>query len=87
MPEKLIQDFKNAGKITLSVKVIPKSARTEIVGKMTDGTIKIRVAAVPEKNKANTELIKFLAKTFGVDKTRIRILSGETGHKKLIEIK
>jgi len=87
MPEKLIQDFKTAGKITFSIKVIPKSEATRIVGKMDDGTVKIRVAAVPEKNKANTELIKFLAKTFGVDKTRIRILSGDTGHKKLIEIK
>lgn len=87
MIEKLIRDFNTAGKITIAVKVIPKSSRTEIIGKMDDGTIKIRVAAVPEKNKANTELIKFLAKTFSVDKTLIRILSGETGHKKIIEIK
>ncbi len=87
MPEKLIQDFKNAGKITFSIKVITKSEATRIVGKMDDGTVKIRVAAVPEKNKANAELIKFLAKTFKVDKSRIKILAGETSHKKIIEIK
>src|SRR5690349_1342383 len=61
----------------LKVKVIPKSAKTEIVGKMSDGTVKIRVAAVPERGKANAELIGFLAKHYGVSREKISILTGE----------
>ncbi len=62
----------------LRVKVIPKSSKTELAGILPDGTWKVKVAAVPEKGKANRELIEFLAQKLGVAKTRIRIVSGET---------
>ena len=32
---------------TLTVKVIPRARKTELVGTMSDGALKIRVAAVP----------------------------------------
>lgn len=70
----------------LRVKVIPKSAKTEIVGTMPDGTVKIRVAAVPEKGKANAELIAFLAKHYGVNRGSVSILTGETSQVKQIRI-
>jgi uncharacterized protein len=70
----------------LRVKVIPKSPKTEIVDKMADGTIKIRVAAPPEKGKANTELIKFLSRHFDAPKDQITIVSGKSDPLKLIRI-
>lgn len=70
----------------LRVKVIPKSANTELVNEMADGTLKIRVAAPPEKGKANTELIKFLSKHFQIPKNKISIISGQTDPLKLIRI-
>ncbi len=70
----------------IRVKVLPKSPKTEIVDTLDDGTIKIRVAAPPEKGKANKELIKFLAKHFEVDKSAITIVSGKSDPLKLIKI-
>jgi len=43
----------------IRVKVIPNSAKTEIKGEMADGTLKIAVAAPPEKGKANATLLGF----------------------------
>lgn len=68
------------------IKVIPKSAKNEIVETMEDGTLKIRIAAPPEKGKANAELIKFLSKHFEVPKTSISIVSGKSDPLKLIKI-
>jgi uncharacterized protein (TIGR00251 family) len=70
----------------LKVKVIPKSAKTEIVGTMADGTVKVRVAAVAEKGKANAELVAFLAKYYGVGRERVSIVTGETSPVKQIRI-
>jgi len=70
----------------LRIKVIPKSPKTEIIDILADGTLKIRVAAPPEKGKANTELIKFLAKHFKVPKEAISIVSGKSDVIKLIKI-
>jgi uncharacterized protein len=69
----------------ISVKVQPNAGRNEVVG--LKGSIwKIKVAAPPEKGKANKELIEFLSDTLGVRKTSIMILKGETSHNKILGI-
>ena len=70
----------------IAVKVIPKSSRNEVVGEMDDGTLKVKIAAPPEKGKANAELCRFLAKHFGVPARNVSILSGETSHRKLVRV-
>jgi uncharacterized protein (TIGR00251 family) len=70
--------------MTLRVKVIPRSAKTEIAGEMADGTLKIRIAAPPEKGKANEELVRFLVAHFGVKK--VEIISGHTATLKIIRL-
>jgi uncharacterized protein (TIGR00251 family) len=70
----------------LRVKVIPKSSKNEMVETMGDGTLKIRIAAPPEKGKANAELIRFLSQHLKVDKTQISIISGKSDALKLIKI-
>jgi uncharacterized protein (TIGR00251 family) len=70
--------------MTLRVKVIPRSAKTEIAGTMADGTLKIRIAAPPEKGKANDELIRFLAAYYGVK--RVEIISGHTASLKMVRL-
>jgi uncharacterized protein len=69
-----------------SVKVTPKSSKTELAGYLPDGTWKVKVAAVREKGKANRALIEFLARHLGVSKSRIRITSGETSQLKRIRV-
>lgn len=70
--------------------MIPKSSKNEIVEIMEDEengqTVKIRIKAMPEKGKANAELIKFLSKTLNLPKENISIISGKTEHIKLLKI-
>ena len=70
----------------IAVKVVPRSAKTGLAGKMADGSWKVRLAAVPEQGKANRELIVFLAGHFGVAPGRIHIVSGKTSTHKRIRI-
>jgi uncharacterized protein (TIGR00251 family) len=70
----------------ITVKVIPKSSTTEISGQLPDGTWKVKVAAAPDKGKANKALCAFLADHFGVPQSRVTILSGRTSHRKRLRI-
>lgn len=70
----------------LRVKVLPCSSKNEITDVMDDETVKIRIAAPPEKGKANKELIKFLSKELEISKDRITIISGKTEPVKLVKI-
>jgi uncharacterized protein (TIGR00251 family) len=72
--------------MVIRVKVIPKSSKTGLAGYLPDGTWKIKVAAIPEKGKANRALLDFLAGHLGVAKSRIRITSGETSQLKRIHV-
>ncbi len=65
------------------VKVIPKSPRTEVAGELADGTVKIRVAAAPERGKANAALCAFLERETGL---RAEVLSGQTSPLKLVRL-
>jgi uncharacterized protein (TIGR00251 family) len=70
----------------IMVKVTPKSSKTELVGYLPDGTWKVKVAAAPERGKANQELCAFLAGHLGVAKSKVLIVSGETSHLKRVRI-
>lgn len=49
--------------------------------------LKINVISVPEKGKANRELIDFLAKRLKIAKSKMEIISGDTDKYKKILIK
>lgn len=70
----------------LRIKVLPKSSKSEIVDILDDKTVKIRIKAVPEKWKANKELIRFLAWELEIWKENIEIISGKTDQVKLIRV-
>jgi uncharacterized protein (TIGR00251 family) len=71
----------------ISVKVVPKAAKTESAGVMADGTRKIRVAAVPENGKANEALRRFLADEYGVTLNQVEIIAGHTGTRKTVRVR
>lgn len=52
----------------------------------TETHLKARVSAAPEGGKANKALIVLLAKKFGLSKSAISLLSGETARKKILRI-
>ena len=70
----------------VTVKVIPRSPRSEMAGVMADGTLKVKIAAPPEDGKANRELCNFLAAHYKVSKDQVRILTGQTSTRKLVRI-
>jgi hypothetical protein len=72
--------------LRLSVKVVPKSARNEIVEQLADGTLRIKVAAAPEKGRANAELCDFLAAEFGVAKSKVEVVAGHGSQRKQVVI-
>jgi uncharacterized protein len=83
--DELSRELRQSGKLTLSVKVTPKSAKTEVAGVMADGTLRIKVAAVPEEGKANAELCRYLAKRFGVSNSSVRVDGGHISrHKRVV---
>jgi uncharacterized protein (TIGR00251 family) len=84
--ELLARRLGDAGAAVIRVKVIPKSAKTEIVGELTDGALKIRVAAVPERGKANAELCAYLAREIGVPRANVEVISGQTSPLKAVRI-
>lgn len=74
----------------LSVRVQPKASSDEIVGPCADAhggeSLKVRITAPPVDGKANAHLVKFLARTFGVAKSRVRVVAGDTGRQKRVQI-
>ena len=83
MEQLKIQQSANA--VVFSVKVVPRSSKTAVSG-LLGGMLKIKLAAAPEKGKANESLVEFLADTLGIKKNAITITSGLTSPVKTIQI-
>ncbi|MCL5282731.1 MAG: DUF167 domain-containing protein [Planctomycetes bacterium] len=75
----------NAEGVVFTAKIVPGSSRTVVAGVLGD-MIKIRVAAAPEKGKANECLIAYLAQELGVKKNAIEIVSGHTNPVKQVKV-
>jgi uncharacterized protein (TIGR00251 family) len=71
--------------VTFTVRVIPRSSKSEIVGEY-DGSLKIKLNSPPVDGAANSELIKLLAREFGVSKSQVEIMSGTTSKLKQIKL-
>jgi uncharacterized protein (TIGR00251 family) len=69
----------------ITVRVQPKAKRSEVVA-YADGVLKVRVAAVPEKGRANQELVRLLAEVLGVPRSAVTIERGATSRTKLVRI-
>ena len=72
--------------VRLVVKVTPRASRNEAIGWDELGRLRVRVRAAPADGEANAELLAWLAKTLGLRKTAVRIVSGGTSRQKTIEI-
>lgn len=86
--EKFLSNFKKRilkakDPVYLCIKVIPGSSKNEFVELLEseEPTLKVRIAAPPEKGKANKEIGSFFKKSFG---RRCEIVSGAGDAVKLI---
>jgi uncharacterized protein (TIGR00251 family) len=71
--------------LTLELQVQPGAARDEIVGAHGD-RLKVRITAPPVDGRANRHLIEYLATSFGVARSRVTLLRGESGRAKTVQI-
>ena len=69
----------------LEITVSPGAAKTELVGRHGAGW-RARIAAPPERGRANRELVELLAGVLDVERGRIAVVAGQTGRRKLVEI-
>ena len=70
----------------IELKVITK-AKKEGMQKISESSYRIKVSVPPEKDKANQRIVELLSKEFGLKRRCIKIVSGHTSSKKIIEIK
>ncbi len=70
----------------LAVRVTPRASHNKIVEILSDGTVKIHLAAPPVDGEANAQLIAFLADVLNIAKSRIEIVAGTSGRDKLISV-
>jgi uncharacterized protein (TIGR00251 family) len=71
--------------VVLTLHIQPGAKRTETAGLHGDA-LKIRLAAPPVDGKANDALIAFLAKTLGIPKSRVELVSGQTSRAKRVRV-
>lgn len=74
--------------IILRVRLTPNSSCCKVNGVFVDPNgdewLKVSVISVPEKGKANQELIKFLASKLKISKSDLQIIGGELDRYKKI---
>jgi uncharacterized protein len=74
--------------VSVALRVTPRGGRDDIDGLETlaDGrtVLKIRVRAIAEGGEANRAVTELIAKSLGVPKARVRILSGTTSRLKQV---
>jgi uncharacterized protein (TIGR00251 family) len=69
----------------IRVRVIPNAVRSEVVGRI-GSTVRVKVAAPAIDGKANAELTTFLAEFFEVKNRSVKIVRGQKGKEKTVEI-
>jgi uncharacterized protein (TIGR00251 family) len=76
--------------ISVALRVTPRGGRDGIDGVETlangRSVLKVRVRAIAEAGEANRAVMELFAKTLGVPKARVRILSGTTSRLKQIAV-
>jgi uncharacterized protein len=69
----------------IEVTVSPGAARTELVGRHGAGW-RARIAAPPERGRANRALVALLAEVLGVPRDRLAVVAGAAARHKVVEI-
>lgn len=71
--------------VRIRVRVTPRGGRDAVVGGSA-GALRVRVAAPPIAGAANEALVRLLARTLGVPRGAVRIVSGAAGRDKTVEV-
>lgn len=69
----------------VTVKVTPRASKSEIAGADPEW-LRVRLQAPPVDGKANAALAVLFAKTFGIPKRSVEILTGDTARLKRVRL-
>ena len=72
--------------LVVALRVTPGAHRSQVTG-VSDGRVTISVAAPAHEGRANDELVALLAKLLGVPRTRVRLVAGARGRRKVARIR
>jgi uncharacterized protein len=71
--------------IRLNLRISPGAGRSAVVGRHGDAW-KLRVAAPPERGRANASVVSLLATSLEIGRPDVRIVSGAVSRDKVVEI-
>ncbi len=73
------------GAAVFRVRVSPGASRNAVVGEY-DGSLKVSIAAAPEKGKANKALTDYISGVLGARKASVSVVAGETSRSKTLAV-
>lgn len=76
---------RSGSQLLLECTVIPKSREEKIVGLFAD-SLKIKLTAAPTDGKANKQLVRLLAREFGLKPADISITRGHASRRKTVAL-
>ncbi len=71
--------------VTIEVRVVPRASRDAVAG-FAGRAVRVRLTAPPLENRANEALVRFLAQTLDVPRSRVEIVAGSKGRNKIVRI-
>jgi uncharacterized protein (TIGR00251 family) len=71
--------------VSRNVHLQPRASRCEICGVQGD-SLRVRITSPPVDDAANRQLTEFIAKTLGIAKSRVAIISGAKSRHKTVLI-
>jgi uncharacterized protein len=75
----------SASTTRLRLRVAPGAAKAAVVGRHGEAW-KVRVAAAPERGKANEAVLELLAETLAVPRANVTLVSGSASRDKIVEL-
>jgi len=82
----MIRVVERAGEVVFDVRVTPRAGADGIVG-VSEGVLRVRLAAPPVEGRANNALCRFLARCLNLPVSAVRIVSGEHSRAKRVAIR
>lgn len=73
--------------VRLHLRVQPRASRSQVVGWLADGALKVAVASPPVDGEANKACVALLADTFQLPKRDIVLVSGDKGRNKVVLVR
>jgi uncharacterized protein YggU (UPF0235/DUF167 family) len=70
----------------IAVRLTPRGGSDRVDGVDDDGTLRVRVAAPPVDGAANEALCRLLARELGIPRRSVRVVTGEAGRRKGVEV-